>query len=206
MANEGGVFYYGASDLDVEVLIAGFTVRCKDIVAEPRELEDVSIKGLEVEVSPGTAYSASVSWVASCRLKTSYEALLKIPVHTHLFIHCLVIFLACSIYCPKQSILCLLFPLIVYFFGHLLFIQAAYFFCLTISLLLINLGIRHCESSSTITLTKPIVLPGPCIKALILPYLNWKYLTWHIPNMHFTFSLALSLRESIISSFNLDYL
>ena len=41
--------------LDVEILIAALTLRGQDVVAAGRELEDVSIEGLEMVVTPCTA-------------------------------------------------------------------------------------------------------------------------------------------------------
>lgn len=52
---------------------------CKNIIAEPREVEDVSIKGLEVEVAPCAAHVAIVSRVGSCEFKISCKKWLKIP-------------------------------------------------------------------------------------------------------------------------------
>lgn len=63
--------------LDVKVFVSGFAVGCKDIVAESREMKDVSIKGLEVEVAPCAAHLPIVSRVSSCRFKAICELLLK---------------------------------------------------------------------------------------------------------------------------------
>ena len=41
--------------LDVEIVIAALTLRGQDVVAAGRELEDVSIEGLEMVVTPCTA-------------------------------------------------------------------------------------------------------------------------------------------------------
>lgn len=41
---------------------------CKNVIAEPREGEYVSIKGLEVEVAPCAAHATIVSRIGSCEL------------------------------------------------------------------------------------------------------------------------------------------
>ena len=48
------------SDLDVEVLVAVLAVRREDIVAGGRQLNEVSVEGLQVEVSPSRAHSVDM--------------------------------------------------------------------------------------------------------------------------------------------------
>ena len=71
MSDHGSVFHHCTPDLDVEILIGRFAVGCKDVIADPREVKDVPIKGFEVEVTPGAAHTAIVRGVASCGFKIS---------------------------------------------------------------------------------------------------------------------------------------
>lgn len=53
--DSGNVFHHCAPDLDVEVLIGSVAMGGKDIVAGPREIIDVPIKRLVVELAPRAA-------------------------------------------------------------------------------------------------------------------------------------------------------
>lgn len=53
--NADDPIYLLSLELDVEIRIVILTVGCKDIVAREGKLEDISIEGLEVVVSPCTA-------------------------------------------------------------------------------------------------------------------------------------------------------
>lgn len=71
VSDYGSIFHHGTPNLDVEVLIGRFAVGCKDVIADPREVKDVPIKGLEVKVTPRAAHTAIVRGVASCGFKIS---------------------------------------------------------------------------------------------------------------------------------------
>lgn len=71
VSDHGSIFHHCTPNLDVEVLIGGFAVGCKDVIAGPREVKDVPIKGLEVEVTPCAAHTTIVRGVASCGFKIS---------------------------------------------------------------------------------------------------------------------------------------
>lgn len=51
---------YFTPHLEIESLIAAFTMRCHDMIAGGGMLEKLSIKGLPVIVSPSRAHSANV--------------------------------------------------------------------------------------------------------------------------------------------------
>lgn len=52
--------------LYIKVLIAAGALRRQDVVTSRRELEEVSVKGLEVEIAPGAADSLIMSRTRSC--------------------------------------------------------------------------------------------------------------------------------------------
>lgn len=82
VSDHGSIFHHGAPNLDIEVLIGRFAVGCKDVIADPREVKDVPIKVLEVEVTPCAAYTAIVRGVASCGFKMSHKNVLQFAVDT----------------------------------------------------------------------------------------------------------------------------
>lgn len=55
--------------LDIEVLVAAWTLWRQDVVTGRRELEKVSVEGFEVEIAPGAADSFIMSWTWSCCLE-----------------------------------------------------------------------------------------------------------------------------------------
>lgn len=69
MSDHSSVFHHCTPNLDVEVLVGRLAVGSKDVVADPREVKDVPVKGLEVEVTPCAADTAIVRGVASCGFK-----------------------------------------------------------------------------------------------------------------------------------------
>lgn len=71
MSDHSSIFHHCTPNLDVEVLVGGLAVGCKDVIADSREVKDVPIKGLEVEVTPCAAHTAIVKGVASCGFKIS---------------------------------------------------------------------------------------------------------------------------------------
>lgn len=63
MADSRNISDQSTPDLDVKILISCIALGCKNIVAEPREMKDVPIKGFEVEVAPCAAHAPIVSRV-----------------------------------------------------------------------------------------------------------------------------------------------
>lgn len=78
--NDRDIVYNSPPHLDVEVLIGALAVRGKDIIACTREVIDIPIKILEVEVSPGAAYPVVMSHIQSC--KNVWEDVISISTPT----------------------------------------------------------------------------------------------------------------------------
>lgn len=77
MADNGSILNHRAPYLDVEVFIIRFAVGGKDVVAGAREMVDVPIKGLEMEVAPCATHSPIVSRVSGCGFKIICKVLPK---------------------------------------------------------------------------------------------------------------------------------
>lgn len=76
LSDHGSVCHHLAPNLDVEVLIGRLAVGCKEVIADPREVKDVPIEGLEVEIAPRAAYTAIVRGISHCRFKISGKSFL----------------------------------------------------------------------------------------------------------------------------------
>lgn len=72
-----------SSDLDVEVIVAALAQRRQNIVAGWVQLENVPIKGLEVEVAPCTANLAVVDGTHTCRTRSAAAATLYTSLYSH---------------------------------------------------------------------------------------------------------------------------
>lgn len=121
VGDHGSIFHHCTPNLDVEILIGRFAVGCKDVIADPREIKDVPVEVLEVEVTPCAAHTAIVRGVASCGFKMTHKNFLQFAIDTlllgcldkvshqyfeHIIISLSLLQIVCMIY---PSITCVLF-------------------------------------------------------------------------------------------------
>lgn len=103
MGDHGSVLRRRTPDLDVEILIGRFAVGGKDVIADPREVEDVPIKGLVVEVAPCAAHTAIVRGVSSCGFRRSSKNLLSFSLGVFPFRYFPPSFISFTSLCSKKA-------------------------------------------------------------------------------------------------------